>query len=92
MNKRPSGKEHVTASAGESNGHTSCNTIPVAGKFPMRKPNQDERVAKTHDTNRKPLYLPRRSPLNYSVSPGPAKVQDSVRPGNSELAEALLTK
>jgi hypothetical protein len=26
------------------------------------------------------------------VSPGPAKVQDSVRPGNSELAEALLTK
>jgi hypothetical protein len=55
MNKRLSGKEHVTASAGESNGHTSCNTIPVAGKFPMRKPNQDERVAKTHDTNRKPV-------------------------------------
>jgi hypothetical protein len=27
----------------------------VAGKFPMRKPNQDERVAKTHDTNRKPV-------------------------------------
>jgi len=22
----------------------------------MRKPNQDERVAKTHDTNRKPVW------------------------------------
>jgi len=38
MLKKPSSQERVTASAGESNGHTSCNTIPVAGKFPISKP------------------------------------------------------
>jgi len=54
MHTKPSGKERHTASTGESNGHTSGNTIPVAGKFPIRKPNQDERVAETQDTNRKP--------------------------------------
>ncbi len=52
MLKKPSSKQRVTASAGESNGHTSCNTIPMAGKFPISKPNQEERVAETHDTNR----------------------------------------
>jgi hypothetical protein len=52
---KPSSKQRLTASAGESNGHTSCNTIPVAGKFPISKPNQEERVAETCDTNRKPV-------------------------------------
>jgi hypothetical protein len=54
MPARPLGRELDTASAGERDGHTLFDTIPVLGKFPIRIRNQnqeDERVAETHDTN-----------------------------------------
>jgi len=75
MHTKPSGKKRDTASAGESNGHTSCNTIPVAGKFPIRKPNQEAQVAETHDANRKPYDLPQRSRFIITCRPTRPKLK-----------------